>query len=268
MSEARPWMSSRREGFDTLTYRDGRLALDLLACSTLIERGVPHGFSFRYRRRKSATTFGAKNASESDRRILARVLALDSLAYMKQVHGSRVSVADRAGEIGECDGIVSGRAGVGLMVASADCVPVLFWDAKSNRAGACHAGWRGTRARVAAATLKQLVESSDAQPRSTHAVIGPSIQKCCFEVGDEVLDAFRAEGFEVDRLIQTGEGPRAHLDLVAANRVQLEEAGIPPDQIYESGRCTKCENDAFYSYRAEGRGVGRVVSVIAPRPAA
>ena len=55
------------------------------------------------------------------------------------------------------------------------------------------------------------------------------------------------------------------LDLVEDNRIQLGEAGVPDEQVYDSERCTLCENDKFYSYRAEGKDVGRLMGVIAVR---
>ena len=250
--------------FASVTHPIGKRTIDLLCCPTLAANRVPHGFSFRYRS-LGGGAFGVRSDGEEDRRALAAALGIESLAYMKQVHGNRVVDTDTDGEVGECDGVVSVADSTGLIVHTADCVPVLFWESRSNRVAACHAGWRGTRAGVAERTARRLLDHVGSSGEGLHAVLGPSIRQCCFEVGDEVPQAFLDAGYDVDRLVER-RGGRAHVDLLLANRLQLNAAGVPEAQIYDSSRCTRCENERFYSYRAEGAGVGRVMSVIASRP--
>lgn len=255
--------------FETVTFGMGELSIDLLCCSVLSQARVPHGFSFRRRRLATATPFGERHRGESDRKILSRLLGVDTFAYMKQVHGDRVLGVHTGGEVGECDGLVSrsdGDSNLGLAVHTADCVPVLFWDEASNRVAACHAGWRGTRARIAAITAGSLLEKNADRTSSLHVVLGPAIRQCCFEVSADVPQAFEAAGFtDVGALMRPGRDSKYHFDLIRSNRRQLEEVGVSPERIYDSGRCTKCDNASFYSYRAEGPGAGRVMSIIAPR---
>ena len=94
------------------------------------------------------------------------------------------------------------------------------------------------------------------------AWIGPTIGPCCYEVGEEVAGQFPAEA------VVPGPAGRPHLDLVAAARLQLGSAG----EVRTVADCTRCEGERLYSFRREGRGVGRNVAFIwrrtAPAPLA
>ncbi|HJS74053.1 MAG TPA: peptidoglycan editing factor PgeF, partial [Vicinamibacteria bacterium] len=161
-----------------------------------------------------------------------------------------------------CDGLVTDRTGVGLVVESADCVPLLFRASKEGAIAAVHAGWRGTLARIASRAVLRLKEDFGAAPEDLVAVVGPAIRVCCYEVGDEVIDAFAGSGRDADRISRPGPRGRRHLDLVEENRSQLEASGLLPERILDSRVCTRCESDRFYSFRREGEGVGRIFGVI------
>jgi copper oxidase (laccase) domain-containing protein len=113
--------------------------------------------------------------------------------------------------------------------------------------------------------VELLRASYGAKSDKMHAAIGPSIRICCYEVGDEVIEAFSSSGRELSRISKPGTRGRRHLDLVEDNRRQLVAAGIPEGRIYDSGRCTYCERESFYSYRREGPGAGRLLAVIGVR---
>ena len=184
---------------------------------------------------------------------------------MKQVHGKTVGFTNESRGVPECDALATKEPGLGVIVHAADCVPLLFWASRRNAVAAVHAGWRGTMLRVAAETVTALGRELFCSPNELHVAIGPSIRACCFEVGDEVVEAFAESGHELSRIRKAGPHGRDRLDLVEDNRIQLGEAGVPEEQVYDSERCTLCENDKFYSYRAEGKGVGRLMGVIAVR---
>lgn len=187
---------------------------------------------------------------------------LDAVATMKQVHGRDVrSVADAGTR--ECDGMVTDAPGLGLVVHTADCVPILMWAEKANAVSAVHAGWRGTLANVAAAAVAKLMGDKGASAEELHVAIGPAIRACCFEVGDDLVNAFVDAGRAQDDISRPGPRGRRHVDLIDDNRRQLIAAGVRAERIYDSGRCTACENQRFYSYRKEGKGVGRLMGVIA-----
>lgn len=234
-------------------------SLELLTCRALSERNVPHGFTFR------SGGFGQREHGERDREALTRALGLRRASHMKQVHGKTVRIVDESGVHPECDALATTEPGSGVIVQSADCVPLLFWASNRNVVAAVHAGWRGTMLRVVSETVEALGRELGCSPNELHVAIGPSIRACCFEVGGEVVETFAESGHDLTRIRKPGPRGRDHLDLVEDNRIQLEEAGVAEEQIYDSKRCTMCENDKFYSYRAEGNGVGRLMGVIGLR---
>ena len=229
----------------------------LLQCEPFKTKGITHGFTYR------SDGFGARPNRRADRDALTRALGVSALATMKQVHGNTVETIADASRVLECDGLASSTTGLGLVASSADCVPLLFFSERPRVAAAVHSGWRGTLARIATETVRHLAAEHGASARELHVAIGPAISQCCFEVGDEVVDAFADSGRAVDRITHVGGRGRRHVDLILDNRDQLEASGVQSDRIYESERCTVCENESFYSYRREGQGVGSIMSVIA-----
>ena len=111
--------------------------VELLLSEQLSREGVPHGFTSR------THGFGARDRGERDREQLSRALKLSRLAYMKQVHGRSIRTIDGNDDVPECDGVTTTERDLGLIVHSADCVPLLFWASDVNAVAAVHAGWRG-----------------------------------------------------------------------------------------------------------------------------
>ena len=183
---------------------------------------------------------GRGPAGERDE-ILARVEpGAPPVAWAKQIHSARVLPA-HPGHCGEGDALFADTPDLALSVVTADCVPVLL--AGPNGLAAVHAGWRGLVGGVIPAVLEKLGEAETAW-------IGPTIGPCCYEVGEEV-----AEQFPEETVVP---GPRPHLDLIAATRLQLK--GVEDIRIVEI--CTRCAADRLYSYRREGKGVGRNAAFI------
>jgi YfiH family protein len=155
---------------------------------------------------------------------------------------------------------------------------------------AIHSGWRGTVQRIAEKTLGRMQMEFGTRSQDVIAALGPGIGGCCYEVGHEVVKEFTAkfpnarEWFTgpVDAL-ENGDNdpnwlpwltmrppghappaPRAHLDLIAANRAILAGAGIASKNITSSGFCTACRTDLFFSYRRE-HATGRLMAAIGIR---
>lgn len=192
------------------------------------------------------------------------------------------------------DALVTDRAGILLGIRVADCVPVLLVDRERRIVAAVHAGWRGALSRIVEKAAGEMCRMFNSKPQSLLAAIGPSIRKCCYEVGLEVVDAFcgaypsgedffqkvlataeeirMALRYQTLFMLQAPPGHRAeealskvHLDLAAVARYQLEHAGVPSRQIFTANYCTACRTDLFYSYRKEGAVAGRMVAVIGMR---
>ncbi len=177
--------------------------------------------------------------------------------FLRQVHGARVVVIDETISDGEAaDGAVAlRRSGVGGVptVRTADCVPILLADDGGKAVAAIHAGWRGTAAGIARRAIDVLGEAG-IEPASIQAALGPSIRGCCYEVGNEVVEAVGT--------IATPCGDRFRIDLHLANRAQLQAAGLDPGRIHSAPWCTCCREDLFYSYRRDGASTGRLTACI------
>jgi len=183
-----------------------------------------------------------------------------------QVHSAVVRVVDGRdrGTVKEgTDALVTDEAGVYLMLRFADCVPVLFYDPVRRAVGLAHAGWRGTVACIARATVQRMVEAFGCHPADIRAGVGASIGPCCYEVGDEVVSAVREAFPDAPHLLQRQANGRWHFDLWAANQYQLAQAGLTCVEV--SGLCTACRTDEWFSHRAEKGRTGRLGAVIGLR---
>jgi YfiH family protein len=177
-----------------------------------------------------------------------------------QVHGNNVSIVEASpgsGQVldaGECDVLATRLTRVGLVVQTADCIPILL--AGERGIGAVHAGWRGTAANAAASGVAALVELGE-DPADLHAWLGPSIGSCCYEVGGEVAAQFAGE------FVRRECGGKFRLDLPGVNRSQLEAAGVPTRHILAHPSCTRCGGETYASYRRDGAKAGRMIALIA-----
>ena len=170
------------------------------------------------------------------------------IVRIKQVHSDRVVTADEAGDrVPEADGIILTRPGTCSVIKTADCVPILIVNPHLRHIVLVHAGWRGTRSRITEKAVEKYLAGAPGDPsaRQLTVAFGPAIRRCCYEVGPEVRDAFAAAGFPVERLF---DGRR--LGLVEANRFQAEQLHL--NHFLDSGVCTCCDSDRFYSYRRNG----------------
>ena len=225
-----------------------------------------HGFACRVRTRQpDASHLGIRDRMEGDLGLLERAAGIQAVHALRQVHGNDVQVlrsAARPGAPAVGDALVNRIPRTAVAIKAADCVPVLLADPVSGVVAGVHAGWRGTLVRVVDAAVRALAAEANAPPSRLKAVIGPAIRACCFEVGPEVVSAFREQGHDVDRLaLRPQTAGRSHLDLALANRLQLAAAGLPEDGIEDTALCTRCQA-VFHSYRREGPGVGRNWSVV------
>jgi YfiH family protein len=194
---------------------------------------------------------------------------VDRLRLVRQVHGTTIAIAHRGAAPGwtmpEADAILTDDPSVAIGVRVADCAPVLLHDPVRRAAGAVHAGWRGTAARVCEAAVREMRDAFGTHPGDLVAVIGPCLGACCGEVGPDVVDAFRRGGASADEIAAwfgRGHGDRSLLDLPRANRDQLMAAGVDPRRIFDSALCTKTASDSLHSYRARGAAAGRSAALI------
>lgn len=216
---------------------------------------------------------------ENRRRYLG-ALGLDAarLVTPEQVHGihvERVGLAEAgkgaeayADAIPRTDALITNVPNLPLLLCFADCTPILFLDPVHKAVGIAHGGWKGTVNRIGYKTVRRMQEEFGTQPRELLTAIGPSIGPCCYEIGPEVEAKFREAfpGHEAELFPEkSADTGKPHLSLWAANRIQLEEAGVLPEHIDEAQTCTSCHHDMFFSHRADAGKTGRLAAVIALR---
>ena len=197
----------------------------------------------------------------------------EDIVSCQQVHGERIVrvTGDHRGmgaksygtAVPECDALMTDEPGLPLMLCFADCTPVLFLDPENKAVAIAHAGWKGTVKKIARKTLLAMGREFGTEPSKCLAGIGPSIGPCCYEVGDEVVEACRkAFPGNEEKVLQERDG-KIHMNLWRANRLQLVEAGMLPENVESADTCTACENSWYFSYRAAGGTTGRIAAMIA-----
>jgi len=183
-----------------------------------------------------------------------------------QVHGTtvvRVGAADGGRTLEATDGLVTDEWGVALFLRFADCVPIVFYNARQQAIGLAHAGWRGVAENVAAATVEAMQTAFGSDPRDLWAGIGPCISVDQYRVGPEVIDAVRAAVPPTAPIIRRQPDGSTHLDLNAAVTAQLRACGLT--QIEDAQLCTASRTDDWFSHRAENGATGRFGVVIGLR---
>lgn len=151
-----------------------------------------------------------------------------------------------------CDGMITNTPGILLTVITADCVPVLLADPVRKVVGAVHSGWRGTALGISGNAVRLMQESFGTEPKDVIAYIGPHICGRCYEVGEDVRDAFAKEFSKKQRdsyFVPKAEG-KYLLDLETAVRDTLQSAGVCGENIRSSGICT-FENREMFSWRRD-----------------
>jgi YfiH family protein len=210
--------------------------------------------------------------------ILRNQFGLDSgnIFTVKQVHGDNICIINsslrgthpvdgshHSSLPIEADAIITNIKALPIGVLTADCLPIILADKKGRVAGIIHAGRIGTSLEISKKTAGKIKEIFDIPSLDIIASIGPGIGGCCYEVDEKSMNPFK-ERFAYWREIgiQRKDG-KWMLNLKKANKIQLMEAGLKYGNIITLEFCTSCNNDRFFSYRREGKGVGRMTSFVA-----
>jgi YfiH family protein len=212
------------------------------------------------------------------------------LVTLRQIHSDLIHRVNRLPEERLAgDGLVTDTPGMLFGIQTADCLPVILVDLKKKAVGVFHAGWRGTIKRIVEKGLGEMGRYFGTVPGDVKAAIGPGIHSCCYEVGTEVRDefasqfAYAAELFREKKesdpirerfpLLFLSARPPGHtdlphkilLDLVEANRRQLIDSGVPPENVTASPLCTSCRTDLLFSHRKDNGATGRMLAVVGIR---
>ena len=203
-------------------------------------------------------------AVAENRRLLSLELPIPNASRIiapHQVHDSVVQVIDEdtLGQqelIEGVDALITRLPGVCIGVSTADCIPIIIYDPVHHCAAAVHAGWRGTVKRIAESVARQMYAFYRSDYGEMQVMIGPGISLKNFEVGQEVYDEFLQAGFPMERIV--AKHAKWHIDLPLCNRLQLEQLGVRPENIRETGICTYDHADDFFSARRLGINSGRI----------
>ncbi len=211
-----------------------------------------------------------ENVQENYKRICNSIgIDADSMVFSYQTHTDhirKVSSADcgkgysKERDYKDIDALITNDSKVTLVIFTADCVPVFLVDTVNHAIGLAHSGWKGTKNKIAVKTLNKMEEEYGTTPQNVLAVTGPCICRSCYEVGDDVekqfQDAFTEEQFNKITAMEH------HVDLALAIQFSLEEAGIKPENISDSGFCTACNSDILFSHRASKGKRGTMASFL------
>jgi len=213
------------------------------------------------------------------------------LVALRQIHSDLIHRVDGVpAQPLAGDGLVTDTPGLVLAVQTADCLPIILVDKKRRAAGVFHAGWRGTVKRIAEKGVGEMRKHFGSDPRNLVAAIGPGVQQCCYDVGEEVRTKFEMQFTYAESLFRevkesdpvrekypmlflTSRAPghselpvKLFLDLVEANRRQLLDAGVLAKNIDTAAPCTACHTELLFSFRAEKGVTGRMMGAAGIRP--
>ena len=232
-----------RHGFST---RLGGVSEGFLSSMNLsFTRGDdPEKVRENFRRMGTAIGFETKDLVLSDQTHTANV--------RRVTEADRGKGFDKKKDYTDTDGLITNVPGLMLVTIYADCVPLYFVDPVHKAIGLSHSGWKGTVHRMGKVTLERMAEEFGTRPEDVQAAIGPSICQDCYEVSEDVAEAFMNEfaDHQDDQLVYRKDNGKYQLNLWRANELVLLEAGIRPEYLTITNVCTCCNHELLFSHRA------------------
>jgi len=196
------------------------------------------------------------NSVDIARKKLSKKYNFDNskLQFMEQIHSNIVKTISLETNVQTCDALITNQFDTPLMVMVADCVPILFYDHTKKIIGVAHAGRAGTFKNISANTIAKMIQEYNCNPADIEVVLGPSIEKCCYEVSEDL--ASQTTSLFGEKYVNG-----RNIDLQGINKKQLIEAGVKIENITIEQICTKCSGEPYYSYRND-KNCGRFAGVI------
>ena len=187
----------------------------------------------------------------------------DNIVYNTQVHGADVRIVESGDDFTEngkeADGLITNLRNTPLLIFTADCVPVVFYDKKQGVVALAHAGWRGTYGNIAGEMVDIMTDKYGCEVVDIKTIIGPSVSVDNYEVSYDLIEKFSA--LEVQGYYKEVDG-KYYLDLWKLNKELLKKYGILEDNIKIIDFCTVRDNDKFFSYRLDNATSKRIGTVI------
>ena len=186
-----------------------------------------------------------------------------NLIYNTQVHGANVriikAIDDRKNNGEKADGLITSLKNVPLLIFTADCAPLVFYDEEKAVVALAHAGWRGTYDNIAEEIIEILVNDYSCEKENIKVIIGPSVSGDSYEVSYELVEKFAVHN--IDNYYKKLED-KYYLDLWAINKGLLKHAGILDKSITLTNFCTVKDNNQFFSYRLDNATTKRIGTFI------
>jgi YfiH family protein len=209
---------------------------------------------------KTIGDFTANNQSNDSIKKLSELVEINTkkMVFCNQIHGDNIYCIEgnkiKQNPIPQTDGLITNISGICLVIKTADCLSVFILDTKNKVISLIHAGWRGMVAGIVQKAVAKMNDVYDSNPTDLLVGFGPSIGKCCYKVGNEVINQLKKFAYGED-LIENG-----YLSLQQANKKQLIESGVLEKNIIHNQYCTYHHNELFFSYR-KGE-TGRMISFL------
>ena len=214
----------------------------------------------------SYTRGDLREAVDENYRRVAQILGhgrtLDDFVSTYQTHTTNVRLVTeedrgkgtvRQRDYTDMDGLITDVPGIILVTYHADCTPLYFVDPVHRAIGLSHSGWKGTAGRMGQKTLEAMNRAFGTRPEDCICGIGPSICGDCYEIGEDVAQIFRDSFADTDllqkQILRAKENGKYLLNLWQANRMILENAGVPSAQISVTDICTCCNPEYLFSHR-------------------
>lgn len=208
-------------------------------------------------------TVDAKNLEDVKRICEEYNFNYTDLMYNTQVHGATVRIIktmdDKENNDEEADGLLTSLKNVPLLIFTADCVPLVFYDSEKEVVGLAHAGWRGTYDNIAEEIIEILVNDYNCEKENIKVIIGPSVSGDSYEVSYELVEKFAVH--KIDNYYKKYED-KYYLDLWIINKGLLKRAGILDKNITLANFCTVKDNNQFFSYRLDNATTKRIGTFI------
>ena len=180
----------------------------------------------------------------------------NGLVIPKQTHSTNVRFIKSVDSIENCDGVFTDGRDIICSIQVADCMPIYFAHYSKNVYGLVHAGWRGLVYGILEST-SQLILENGYKLHDFEIFIGPSIQKCCFEISDDIVG-----NFKIECVTPTKKSGKYKVDLQYQARREMIQMGFKKNQIKVSTDCTYCSQEKYHSFRRDGKNSGRMIGLI------
>lgn len=261
---------TRKNGVELVQFKNLLKHKNIIHCFTTRNGGVSKN-EYKSLNMAFNKNDNKENVYENFKRV-SKVIGIDieNMVFTNQVHDNKIKIVNendrgkgivKKSDIVGVDGFITNVKNVALVTFYADCVPVYLYDTARNVIGLVHSGWKGTVKEISKVAVQKMKQYFKSNYEDIEVVIGPSIGKCCFEVDQDVFEEFQKQ-ISWSSLYCEKVEPKWYIDLQAIIKKSLILEGIQEKNILNSGVCTKCNKDLFFSHRGDKGKTGTLAAMI------